>query len=121
MITVHPFVPLGYLQSYAPHNEAEHPYRDQPLGSLGVDLFIGEPHCIRCGYGRAALQAFADRSFADGVPRLLVDPSPDNVAAIGAYAKAGFRSIGPRDSVFGHVLLMICDAPQSRRPRMSTP
>ena len=34
-------VPVAYLQSYDPHLEPEHPYQDQPAGTLGIDISIG--------------------------------------------------------------------------------
>ncbi|MEC9342666.1 MAG: GNAT family N-acetyltransferase, partial [Pseudomonadota bacterium] len=33
---------FAYVQAYAPHREEDHPYRDQPPGTLGIDQFIGE-------------------------------------------------------------------------------
>ena len=35
--------PIGYLQSYDPHLEDDHPYRDQPFGTLGIDISIASP------------------------------------------------------------------------------
>jgi len=29
--------PIAYLQSYDPHMEDDHPYADQPFGTLGID------------------------------------------------------------------------------------
>jgi aminoglycoside 6'-N-acetyltransferase len=31
--------PIGYIQSWDPHAEADHPCRDQPLGTRGIDQF----------------------------------------------------------------------------------
>src|SRR5690606_3348926 len=33
--------PIAYLQSYDPHMEDDHPFQDQPMGTLGIDLSIG--------------------------------------------------------------------------------
>ena len=30
--------PIAYLQSYDPHLEDDHPYQDQPFGTLGIDM-----------------------------------------------------------------------------------
>ena len=53
--------------------------------------------------------------FESGVPRVLVDPAPDNTAAIRAYDKAGFRAIDRRTSIYGPAILMVRD----REHRMS--
>jgi len=97
--TVEPFIilmnnqPIGYMQSYDIHAEEGHPYQDQPPGSIGIDLSIGEPELIGKGHGRRIIEAFVQRLFADGVPRVVIDPDPTNAAAIRAYSKAGFRFV----------------------------
>ena len=48
-------VPIGYIQSWDPHAEADHPCRDQPLGTRGIDQFIGEPKLIGQGHGTSPL------------------------------------------------------------------
>lgn len=96
----------GYLQSYSPHAWADHPFFDRPRGSRGLDMFIGEPALVGRGYGSRATRAFADRLFAAGVPEALIDPHPDNKAAIRAYEKAGFTAYGERDTDWGRVVLM---------------
>lgn len=101
--------PIAYLQSYDPHLEDDHPYNDQPFGTLGLDLSIGEPDLIGVGHGSALLRQFIDELFAEGTPRVIIDPDPANARAIRAYEKAGFRPIGERHSVYGHVLLMARD------------
>ncbi len=101
--------PVAYLQSYDPHLEDDHPYADQPFGSLGVDLSIGPAELLGKGHGSAMLRQFAEQLFAEGVPRVIIDPQPGNERAIRAYMKAGFRPIEERDTPFGRVLLMARD------------
>ena len=101
---------IAYLQSYDPHLEDEHPYQDQPFGTLGLDLSIGDPRLVGIGHGSALLSQFIEELFAEGVPRVIIDPNPTNARAIRAYAKAGFRALGERDTIFGQVLLMARDA-----------
>jgi aminoglycoside 6'-N-acetyltransferase len=103
--------PIGYQQSYDPHAEADHPYRDQPPGARGIDQFIGEPDLIGCGHGSRFIREFAAGLFARGAPRVVTDPDPANARAVRAYMKAGFRPLGERDTMFGRVLLMACDQP----------
>ena len=101
---------IGYLQTYDPHLEDGHPYQDQPFGTLGIDLSIGEPELVGIGHGSALLCQFVEELFSEGVPRVIIDPDPANARAIRAYEKAGFRPLGERVSVYGHVLLMARDA-----------
>jgi aminoglycoside 6'-N-acetyltransferase len=102
--------PIAYLQSYDPHLEDDHPYADQPFGTLGIDLTIGEPELIGIGHGPAILRQFVEELFEEGVPRVIIDPDPTNTRAIRACQKAGFRPIGPRTSQYGDVVLMALDA-----------
>ena len=104
--------PIGYFQHYDPNAEVGHPFRGQPIGTLGLDLSIGEPGLIGKGHGSAFIRAFASRAFAGGVPRLVTDPHPDNAASIRAFEKAGFVRRWVRDVPgFGPVQFMTCDAP----------
>src|SRR5262245_37409455 len=56
-------VPIGYIQSWDPHAEADHPCRDQPLGTRGIDQFIGEPTLIGQGHGPAFIRLFVESLF----------------------------------------------------------
>ena len=107
--------PIGYLQSYRIDAEEDHPYRDQPPGTVGIDQFIGEADLVGRGHGPRFIDDFVRRLFESGVPRVLVDPAPDNTAAIRAYDKAGFRAIDRRTSIYGPAILMVRD----REHRMS--
>lgn len=101
--------PIAYLQSYDPHLEDDHPYQDQPFGTLGLDISIGPPELLGKGHGSAILRQFAGMLFEEGCPRLVIDPHPDNLRAIRAYEKAGFRACDRRDTPFGPALMMARD------------
>ena len=103
--------PIAYLQIYDPHLEDDHPYADQPFGTLGLDLSIGTAELIGIGHGSAMLAQFAAELFDEGAPRLIIDPHPDNLRAIRAYEKAGFTKLGRRDSIYGPAMLMVMDNP----------
>lgn len=96
----------GYLQSYDPHAWPEHPFADAPRGSRGLDMFIGAPDLIGRGHGSRVTRHFVDALFDNGVPEVRIDPHPDNVIAIKAYARAGFVAYGERETEWGRVLLM---------------
>ena len=103
--------PIGYIQCYDPHLEDDHPYRDQPKGTLGIDQFIGEPELVGIGNGSRLIAAFVEGLFRNGAPRVIIDPDPTNGRAIRAYEKAGFRRFGSRISIYGEALMMARDAP----------
>jgi len=102
--------PIAHLQSYDPHLEDDHPYADQPFGTLGIDLTIGPPEMVGIGHGSAIVRQFVEELFEEGAPRVIIDPHPDNARAIRAYEKAGFREIGRRSSIYGDAVLMAIDA-----------
>lgn len=102
--------PIAYLQVYDPHLEDDHPYQDQPFGTLGLDVTIGDPALLGKGHGSAMVRQFTDQLLAEGAPRVIIDPHPENERAIRAYRKAGFLEIDRRTSPYGDVVLMACDA-----------
>lgn len=102
--------PIAYLQSYDPHLEDDHPYADQPFGTLGLDITIGVPELLGLGHGSAIIAQFAEQLFDEGAPRLIIDPNPTNARAIRAYEKAGFVPFDTRTSIYGPALMMARDA-----------
>ena len=104
--------PIAYLQSYDPHLEDSHPYQDQPFGTLGIDISIGEPDLTGKGHGTAIIRQFCRQLFEEGAPRIVIDPDPKNARAIRAYEKAGFKAIGFRESIHGPAHMMALDAPE---------
>jgi aminoglycoside 6'-N-acetyltransferase len=105
----------GYIQSYDPHAEADHPYRDQPPGTLGIDQFIGEADLVGRGHGPALIDCFVRLAFAEGARRIITDPDPANQRAVRAYAKAGFRLLDRRTTIYGPALIMGRDAEEETR------
>lgn len=104
---------LAYIQSWRPANfntgrwlEDAPWIADVPAGSVGVDIFIGRPDMVGRGVGAAIVTAFCRRLFADGAPRLIIDPDAANVRAVRAYEKAGFRPYGRHADEDGATLLM---------------
>jgi aminoglycoside 6'-N-acetyltransferase len=60
----------------------------------GIDIFLGGAHQGR-GYGGDAIRALARYLFdGRGHHRLIIDPAVDNVRAIRAYERIGFRRVG---------------------------
>jgi aminoglycoside 6'-N-acetyltransferase len=102
--------PIGYIQAYDPHEEIDHPYQDQPPGTLGIDQFIGDRDMVGLGHGPAMIQTFCRRLFGEGAGRVITDPDPANRNAIRAYEKAGFKKDDIRTTEYGTVLMMHVDA-----------
>jgi aminoglycoside 6'-N-acetyltransferase len=106
-IVSHAGRPFAYIQDYAPHDWAMHHFDTLPLGSRGIDQFIGEPDMIGHGHGSAFIRQHVDRLFADGAPAVGTDPDPDNIRAISAYQNAGFELGETRDTEWGPSVLMV--------------
>lgn len=98
--------PFGYLQCYdlTAWNSG---FGTQPLGTRGIDLFIGEPKMIERGHGSALLRCFADDRLGKSAPRMVTDPDPGNGRAIRAYQKAGFEKDRMVETPDGPALLMV--------------
>ena len=85
-------------------------FGEQPKGTRGIDLFIGEADMIEHGHGSLMIRAFVDERLQRGTPRLVTDPDPNNLRARRAYENAGFAPVGMADTPDGPSLLMVCDA-----------
>ena len=68
---------------------------DDPMyRHASVDIFLATS-CHGQGVGTEAIRLLADHLFEErGHHRLTIDPAADNVAAIRAYEKVGFRRVG---------------------------
>ena len=62
------------------------------------------------GHGSAFIRAFADSLLANGTPRVVIDPDPENTRAIRAYERAGFVRDRLVDTPDGAALLMVRNA-----------
>jgi aminoglycoside 6'-N-acetyltransferase len=78
--------PIGAIQY---HEETDPMYRH-----AGIDLFLTTARHSQ-GFGSEAVGVLARHLIRDrGHHRLTIDPAADNVAAIRAYEKVGFRPVG---------------------------
>ena len=102
--------PIGYLQCYRVWPDPPEAFRDQPPGTRGIDLFIGEPDCIGRGLGAALIAQFVAELFtATDAPRVIIDPSPENLRAIRSYRRAGFRHLRQAVTPCGPAAIMAID------------
>jgi aminoglycoside 6'-N-acetyltransferase len=100
--------PFAYIQCY-PLSTWNQGFGSQPAATRGIDQFIGVPDMIGRGHGSGFIRQFVDALLGQGIPRVVTDPDPDNVRAVRAYTKAGFRSERLVDTPDGPALLMVRD------------
>ncbi|WP_170405282.1 GNAT family N-acetyltransferase [Ruegeria arenilitoris] len=100
--------PFAYMQDYSVHGWDDHHFYDLPKGSRGIDQFIGELNMTGKGYGPSFIAQRLKRLFEDGAPVIATDPHPENVRAIAAYRKAGFKELRrAEETPWGLVLPMV--------------
>jgi aminoglycoside 6'-N-acetyltransferase len=101
---------FAYLQCYSQAAWPENGLGLHPVGTRGIDQFIGEADMVGRGHGSAFIRAFTDRLLATGTPRVITDPDPVNARAVRAYEKAGFHKEHEMDTPDGRALLMVRNA-----------
>jgi RimJ/RimL family protein N-acetyltransferase len=100
--------PIGYIQTYRVADDEEYTGLVGIEDSAGVDVFIGEEDLPYGGLGPGLIRRFiADVVFADGsIEVCVIDPEPENTAAIRAYEKVGFRHFKSADTSGGPAYFM---------------
>lgn len=87
-------LPIGYIQYYHLTPACWHALQDQPKGTVGFDIFIGEEDYIGKGIGTDVVKAFVQQlSALPDVTKIIVDPFMDDKRAIRCYEKAGFVQV----------------------------
>lgn len=107
LIVSHDGRPFAHQQSWDPALWPDYPLQDQPAGTRGIDQFIGEADMLGHGHGTRFIGAFTRHLLLQGAPRVVIDPDPENLAAIRAYEKAGFTALEVRETGDGPALIMI--------------
>jgi aminoglycoside 6'-N-acetyltransferase len=102
--------PFAYVQCYNPDAWDDVGLGPHPIGTLGIDQFIGEADMLDRGHGSAFIRCYIERLLKAGTPRIVTDPDPANARAIRAYEKAGFRKDRLIDTPDGRALLMVRNA-----------
>jgi aminoglycoside 6'-N-acetyltransferase len=84
----------GYIQCYVIDAHPDYARQiDVDPAAVGIDLFLGEPGARNRGYGAPVIRALL-REVVFGemdAEVAIIAPAPDNVRAIRAYERAGFR------------------------------
>ena len=87
---------IGYIQLY---NAYDFPraqggvLRDLPKNLAAIDLFIGETQWTGKGIGPILITEFAEKNIFKDYDAVFVDPKIENIHAIKAYRKAGFKEV----------------------------
>jgi aminoglycoside 6'-N-acetyltransferase len=99
--------PVAYIQSWRPTRGEQYPWQHNLADDVrGMDLFIGPADKLDRGFGTTIVAAFAKKLFAEGAPKIYIDPNTKNLRAIRAYEKAGFRRLYEVSDIDGTSLLM---------------
>ena len=106
--------PIGYIQYYyidRNNEKAGSCLPPLPEITIGTDQFIGDPQYIGKGYGTLFIKKFIQelKKIEPTMTTIIVDPDPENAAAIRCYEKVGFVSVGIYDVPGGRHLLMRYD------------
>lgn len=116
----HPYIaliddkPIGYVQMYHIdyNNEKAGKWLPKfPEHTVGIDQLIGEPAYIGKGYGTRMVTDFIRfiKTVDPNITTVIVDPDPENKAAIRCYEKVGFLLVGLCETPYGNAYLMRYD------------
>lgn len=98
---------IGYIETYFADKIGGGWWLDQPAGTCGIDIFIGELGYVGKGFGSTLLKQIVYKLFQDQlVKKIIIDPAPDNIRAVRCYEKVGFKRVGVIATPYGQELLM---------------
>lgn len=90
--------PVAYVQCWWPAQHPDVPWvKEMTMTERGIDISIGDAAHLGKGLGTMIVKAFAQKLFAEGATRLVIDPDINNARAIAAYIKAGFTPYAEAD------------------------
>ena len=94
--------PIGYIQYYFVHKADGGWWAKQidlPKETVGMDFVIGETDYLGKGYGTIIIKKFIEKIFAETkASKIIIDPDPNNIAAIRCYEKVGFKKVKEIDA-----------------------
>lgn len=103
-------VPFAYLQDYDVYGWKDHHLSFLSNGARGLDTFIGASDMIGSGHGTRFIRSAVKKLFQDGAPALGIDPDPQNIRAIRAYQKVGFKGDREVQTEWGRFRIMHLNA-----------
>ncbi len=91
-IIEHESKPIGYIQYYSATKVGNGWWPNEPEGTYGIDLMIGEEDYINKGLGPKIITEFINEiRLKENIKSIIIDPEPTNTRAIRAFEKAGFK------------------------------
>jgi RimJ/RimL family protein N-acetyltransferase len=107
-LILHDGRPVGYVQWYRVSEDEEYGELVGIEDAAGIDLFIGERDLLYRELGPLVIRRFIeDIVFGEeSVETCIIDPEPENRAAIRAYEKVGFSYSKSADTSGGPVNFM---------------
>ena len=95
--------PIGFCQHYPYWRSGEVWHGTVALANTySIDYMIGNPACLRKGYGAQAIRLLSRSVFQNpDAARIIVKPDGGNTASRGALASAGY-CFDPQNGVFIH-------------------
>lgn len=98
---------FAFIQDYDIAEWPQEALSHLPPKARGIDIFIGNENMLSQGHGSNAVKIKAQRLIEQGAPLIIIDPDPNNIAAIRAYKKAGFKGNNVIQTDEGPAVLMI--------------
>lgn len=100
--------PIGYIQYYNAKKVGGGWWEQEPQGSFGIDLMIGNANYYGRGLGSVIIKEFITfiQAREPSLRSIIIDPDPKNLRAIRAFEKAGFVAESEIQTPGGTALLM---------------
>lgn len=93
--------PIGFVQLINAAEEENQYWGDVEVGTMAIDIWIGETGDRNRGFGSQMMNLAADRCFANpSTTTILIDPLESNVSACRFYERLGYKFVETR--VFGN-------------------
>ena len=106
-------IPIGYIHYYPyPDTQKNVWLPSLPQGTIGIGVSIGEYDYISKGYGTLFIAQFITTflpTLDKAIKTIIMDPEPNNSAAIKCYTKIGFINLGVYTSPAGPLVIMRYD------------
>ena len=99
-------IPFGYICYYDAFIEVD---MDEPEGTYGIDLFIGNSEFIGKGFGKKMVSSFIKYMLETNknISRIIVDPHINNFPAFNMYLSLGFQKTREVvDPHYGQMIIM---------------
>ena len=102
-------IPFGYICYYNANIDSDNIGFIEPVGTYGIELFIGNTDFIGKGFGKQMLLLFIETIIKKNknIKRLIIDPHINNKIAYNMYLTIGFKPIKEYDNInYGKLIIM---------------